>query len=214
MSLRGGNTIFLFTTDILELHKYVLHNHHRLFIKKEKEKEKRFQHFQQNKRDVSRWRHNDATDWAGGGDNFFLPCWYSFVFEKLTALVWSSALRCFYCLREMSVTEMFSYIQGFLSADQDVREVWMNIPPHSRAASHTLTKWRANVSHRFSRNCMRNVQLVCTKYRTHTLTSIRLKIGEKNIAPSIIAVKLILARCSFGILCTAVFDFDIKYLNL
>lgn len=161
---------------------------------------------------------------SGGGDNFFLPCWYSFVFEKLTALVWSSALRCFYCLREMSVTEMFSYIQGFLSADQDVREVWMNIPPHSRAASHTLTKWRANVSHRacwgfsflwyFSRNCMRNVQLVCTKYRTHTLTSIRLKIGEKNIGPSIIAVKLILAGCSFGILCTAVFDFDIKYLNL
>lgn len=28
--------------------------------------------------------------------------------------------------REMSVTEMFSYIQGFLSADQDIREVSTN----------------------------------------------------------------------------------------
>lgn len=31
----------------------------------------------------------------------------------------------------MSVTEMFGNLQGFLSADQDVREVWMNNPPQN-----------------------------------------------------------------------------------
>lgn len=47
---------------------------------------------------------------------------------------------------EMSVTEMFSYIQGFLSADQDVREVWMNSPPHSVATKHVSPRRRLAIN--------------------------------------------------------------------
>lgn len=55
-------------------------------------------------------------------------------------------LRAAWHRSEMSVTDMFSYIQGFLSADQDVREVWMNSPPHSVATKHVSLRRRLAIN--------------------------------------------------------------------
>lgn len=71
--------------------------------------------------------------------------------------LWSLVFACLQpFVKKMSVTEMFSYIQGFLSADQDVREVWMNILPHSQPAR------RANVSHRVWSRFQTAIKLVWT----------------------------------------------------